>query len=301
VERKKHLTEETIAALVDGQLDEREAAEARDHLAACRSCTAAFSEAVRFRTLWLDDPHAFAPHESLVRAGRKVPSLTSSPAASRRRRQPLSIGWRPVGLALGMGLIALVFFLVTQPQFGLIGPNLDGASIACLTDAIVSAPTQGMVLPGAEQRPPAGTPAYRSGSPTDADLRSAVQTAETVYERGRQSADVAVWLVGGQICIGQLGKARIYVREARRRFPEEPRLALLEAIIAYRESDLDRAEHLLRAEMVRNPQDDLVRLNLGLLLSQRGRRGEATDLLQRIQNEALVPRAAALLESLDAR
>ena len=92
------------------------------------------------------------------------------------------------------------------------------------------------------------------------------QTLERIDVLGGAVAGVAFPAITGKPA-GQIGNARVYVTEARTRYPAEPCLATLAAIIAYRESDLGRAEALLREALRMDPQNLAASFNLGLLLA----------------------------------
>jgi putative zinc finger protein len=54
-----HIELSTLAQCADGTLPEIEARTVREHLAECRSCLAAYVDAVRYRAAWLADSDAF--------------------------------------------------------------------------------------------------------------------------------------------------------------------------------------------------------------------------------------------------
>ncbi|MCK4304406.1 MAG: hypothetical protein KAY24_09235 [Candidatus Eisenbacteria sp.] len=306
--REEHILEETLAALIDGQLGSEDEAKAREHLIVCRYCYAAYAEAVHHRTIELDDPNAFAPSPEMVTLGNAVPA--DRPAArDSQGRWGRESRWlptlpRPVALGLPVAAVALLAaFLMILPPPHDPGDDPLAGNIRCIQQLVIQASARGMILPGGETVSGDQTPVYRSGAAAgNGEPSSAVNALAEAYEQGNLSRLLAFWLVSGQVAQGQLGSARAYAREARKRFPNDTRLTILEAVIAYRESDLPRAERLLRDVLDQDQSNAVALFNLGLLLSERGRRGEAAQLLRSAEQQApktsLGKRAAAALERL---
>src|SRR5262249_10505830 len=59
VSEGNHIDLPVLAQCAEGALPEDAARSVRDHLAECRSCLAAYVDAVRYRAAWLADPQAF--------------------------------------------------------------------------------------------------------------------------------------------------------------------------------------------------------------------------------------------------
>src|SRR5262245_23071624 len=111
----RHPREEDLAALADGRLGAGEAEPLRRHLAACRSCLAAYSDAVRYRAGWLTSPRAFEPSRGLVDRGMDVARNAGAArgAASVRVGPGGRVGWRSVALAGGaLALVALGWYVL---------------------------------------------------------------------------------------------------------------------------------------------------------------------------------------------
>jgi Flp pilus assembly protein TadD len=75
----------------------------------------------------------------------------------------------------------------------------------------------------------------------DESITSALSGLTAAYSR-HPNADVAHWLISGYLATGEVEKARLYIQDARLRFPEDSRFLVLDGIVAYRTNDLDRAE-----------------------------------------------------------
>jgi len=302
-----HLSDDILAALVEGGLRGEEQARAREHLARCRTCMAAYAEAARVQSIWLAEPEVFAPTDEIVRLGVAVGSSVAGAAQSRASRQvprhrQAPHGLRPVVLSLAgvaVGLTAVLLWL--RPGILAPGPPADRSVVALVERAAQRASAHGMVLPFGENFTVEDMAIYRAGgTEPDPALNEAIQTMIDSYERGEAPGRTACLLVTGQIAAGQLGNARAFVSEARRQHPDNACLATLEAIIAFRENDLDRAETLLRRIVEHDPGNVVATFNLGLLLIERGQAAEAAPLLRAAQeakpHSPLGSRAAALLE-----
>lgn len=294
---RKHLTVEELAALVDGGLDAAAADEAREHLAECRLCMTAYSEAVQYRSLWLEDAAAFAPSEDAMRLGRKVTDRERT--VPRHRRSPARL--RPVMVSLSAAAAGLaVILLISQPVFGPQSP-LDEATLAPLRQAIGQASASGLVIPAGDIISRDALPTYRAGiADADTELAEAIVRLSNAYDDGDRSPEITYWLAASRLATGQLGSARAYLSEARLRFPDDDRLTTLEAVIAYRESDLERAEQLLQGVVARDGGNFEAVFNLGVVLRDRGRADQARAMLERLPSDSpLSARAQAILAQMD--
>src|SRR6185369_11934492 len=91
-----HLSPEEIARLAEGQMPPESAEPLLLHLSRCRSCMAAYVEAVRYRAAWLAAPEAFKPPEELVAAGMRV----RFPPAPMGRTSTRAVRWIPAAVGL---------------------------------------------------------------------------------------------------------------------------------------------------------------------------------------------------------
>lgn len=158
----------------------------------------------------------------------------------------------------------------------------------------------GMIMPGCENFAPPSVPVYRGDVPGGGrELQQALEDAHEVYESPDATADLAGWIIAGELAAGQLGNARTLAGDARRRFPDNLRLAALEAVVAYRESNLDKADSILREILGSDSAHVIAHFNLGLLLCERGQRHEGHIHLERAKQLAagrpVARRAAAML------
>ncbi|MBP2681044.1 MAG: hypothetical protein H6Q78_907, partial [Candidatus Krumholzibacteriota bacterium] len=141
----------------------------------------------------------------------------------------------------------------------------------------------------------------------DDSLELALKDLQEKFLGGSRSPDVAYWLVAGYLSRGDVRTAAVYVSAARERFPDDPRLTVLDATVAYVRREFVRSETLLREVVRSQPPDPLAataQLDLALILRDRGKIDEARDLLRSVaERRAAGPvgdRARAVAASLDA-
>lgn len=286
-----HPDPESLAELAEGTL-ERDAARAlREHLAACRPCTAAYVDAVRYRAAWLARPELFA---RAPEAARRVLALRR---ARRRERWP-----HPgrVVAAVAAGLVIAFAAALTIELAGR-APMTHLALTPAVLAASERSSSLGLVLPGGERLADRPAPAYRAGFERPrADLEREVDGLVEHYERGDRSPAQAARVIEGLLAIDDLEAARAYAREALRNLPDDVTLLACAAVASYRSNDLAGAEQSLRRAQARAPGDPVVSLDLGLVLRARGSTRESAALLARAARGPSAPVAARAARELSA-
>jgi len=149
------------------------------------------------------------------------------------------------------------------------------------------------VLPGAENHADRVRVELRAGSTgssigLDQEVRRAVQD----YERGPRSAEVCARVVAGLLAHGEIDAARDYARESLERHPDAVPLLVFAADASYRANDLAGAETLLRQAARRAPHDPMVALDLGLVLKQLGKGDESRQRLVKAADGRSAPIAS---------
>ena len=270
-----HVELDLLGALADGTLPRDEAATVREHLAACRSCTAAYADAVRYRLAWLADSKAFGldrEYQDLV------PSLDEAEQALRPQKRG---GSHPIWRHSAAAALIVATILIVVRLWPRESP-LTFALPPAVREATERASVRGLVLPGAELGAVLSYPEMRSGSPgVSLKLQREVQDLVHVYERGPRSARSCAQVVAGLLATGETDAANAYAREGLREHPRSVVLLVYAADTRYRANDLDAAEALLRRATAQAPGDPLVALDLALVLKQTGRVDEARVLLVR--------------------
>ncbi|HET6348172.1 MAG TPA: hypothetical protein VFH88_03720, partial [Candidatus Krumholzibacteria bacterium] len=254
-----HLTDDQLAALVDESLADSERAFLIEHLRSCQTCHAAYRDTVRYRAILEADSSVFRAPDAMVELARAV----ARPARPHRRSHRWT--WLEPRLAAGLSAAAVILTVgvvwYTHRQ-----PAPSSLWLPTLKQVAATASADGsIVLPGVEGVVAATSPEHRTGFvQPDATIETALSGLTNAY-RQRPNADVANWLISGYLATGELEKGRLYIQDARLRFPDDTRFLVLDAIVAYRTSDLDRAENLLRTALDTNPRDGAALLNLALV------------------------------------
>jgi tetratricopeptide (TPR) repeat protein len=274
-----HLSEETLAILAEqgarGSGDER----SLQHLARCRSCLAAYADAVRYRTAWLAAPELFAPS-----------GVSSAPNVSVKSRVRRAGPWAAAAallLAVGLGAPLLHRAKAPVQPAGPIAALLENASA---TD---------LVYLGGERGAASRPLRYRAGG-EDRAADSAIEALRQRYEANaaRSLSDLYA-LAAALTAAGRTDLAHDYVQEGRALAPEHPGFLLLAAVLANRERDPQRADQLMREARALAPDDATLMLDHAILLQESGSSGEAAALLQQVirraPGSALASRAERLL------
>lgn len=300
-----HLDERQIAALAEGRLDASEAGSLRAHLVGCRSCMAAYVDAVRYRAAWLAAPQAFEPSRDMVEAGvahyRRASSGPPVPGRPRRLGARFTVG-RLVLTGVTLTLLAAVIVAIHPlDRWSSTGLRLPAEVRA----ALESASARGLVLPGGERGANLRGPVLRSGTDfAKRDVEAEVQRELERYERGDHGPAGTYALCAGLIVLGRIDVAHDYLDEGLRRHPRDARLMILRADLAYRENDLPLAARHLRRALELQRDDPLASLDLGVVLAESGARDEAIERFEvavRRGSPPIASRARHELEALRGR
>ena len=291
-----HLTDAQLAGLADESLGDSERSFLVEHLRTCEDCHAAYRDTIRYRAIMLADSSVFRAPDSILDLARRVAK------PSRPERTAPRLRWFEPRLAAGLCAAAVVvtagvvWYTHRQPaSFAQWLPTLKQAAASASADGSI-------VLPGVEETVAATSAEHRTGFvQADESINSALSGLTEAY-RQHPNADVVHWLISGYLATGDVEKARIYVQDARLRFPEDSRFLVLDGIVAYRNDDLDRAENLLREALNANPHDGAALLNLALVQYENGQVDSARRTLQMVRSEfagsPLEIRASTLMSDL---
>jgi len=291
-----HLTDAQLAALVDESLGDSERSFLVEHLRTCEDCHAAYRDTVRYRAIMMADSTVFRAPDSILDLARRVAK------PSRPERTAPRLRWFEPRLAAGLCAAAVVVTAgvvwYTHRQ-----PASSSQWLPTLKQAAASASAEGsIVLPGVEEVVAATSAEHRTGFvQADESITSALSGLTEAYGE-HPNADIAHWLISGYLATGEVEKARLYIQDARLRFPEDSRFLVLDGIVAYRTNDLDRAENLLREALNANPRDGAALLNLALVQYENGQVDSARRTLQMVRTEfagsPLEIRASTLMSDL---
>jgi hypothetical protein len=278
-----HLSDETLAVLAErgahGPHDER----SLQHLARCRSCLAAYADAVRYRTAWLAAPELF-----LVPGARVVTPRRAAPAWTPRRLAPVLAA---AGLLIVVGIGAPLMNRRGAPAPAADGPIATLLERASATD---------LVYPGGERGAAEQPLRYREAGLEDRATADAIDELRRRYEAdgARHLADLYS-LSAALTAAGRTDLAHDYVQEGRALAPEHTGFLLLAAVLAHRTGNVERADQLLRQARAIAPHDVTLMLDHAILLQQSGGGAEADALLRQVirraRGSALATRAERLL------
>ena len=322
MDSQDHVSEQDLASLAEGSLVAEREPVVRAHVARCRRCLAAYAEAARYRVFLLDRPEGVRASDAMIALGATVEGRETEPGPEPSAPPDPGRAWvhppgpadrvrkvqpprrRALAGALGLaaaGVAVLAFALLPRGSTRL--PGLGDADGEALRSAAVRVSGGEMMLPGVEHDLGGELATGRSLMPSDSQqLESTISVLARQLHEDRLTKEGAYWLGVAYLAAGRSDAARKTTDASRARFPGDARLATLDAVIAYHESDFARAEEGLRRALAASPQDALGLFNLGFLLCETGRTAEARPLLEKARDSAASPavveRAEAILRRL---
>jgi len=267
----RHLRPEELARIATGGLPDYARASAVRHLAECPRCFAVYSEFVRTRLDPSLEPNRGVEDE-WVRLGLEVgaPAAPAAPVRP-RRHAPELVTALAVLVTLGLGVVAFRIWVVDLLRV----PRATRAAIA----AVVRENSANLLF-GADLLPePNGLRGNAPQSPNPL-----VQELLRQVKDHPDDPNPAYWLIAAKLAAGELLVADLFLGDALRDFPDDPRFENLAAIAAYARDDPDGATaHLRRA--LRNDRTGVAKYNLIRVLNQRGDARAADSLFAELRRE----------------
>ncbi|HMB69520.1 MAG TPA: zf-HC2 domain-containing protein [bacterium] len=252
-----HPALEELAALADGAVQGAEAERLELHLSRCPRCLEAWAEAASVRAESVASPEAYAPDPEAVKKGITLVAGPPAHAPAPRPRAVRRVAGR-AAFALGVLVVLVVGGKWSWEQVQwrrTIGPVREAMAIA-------SAPGS-LWYPEAGGRASSPAATVRSGGgELPVRLESSVDALFAAYREDAGSPELAYWLAAGLTVSGETNTARTILDAARLTSPGDVRLGVLDAILAYRESRLARAEEILSALAAEHPDQASVVHNL---------------------------------------
>jgi tetratricopeptide (TPR) repeat protein len=296
-----HLTDEQLAALADDSMSEADRALLIEHVRSCNPCHDSYLDTIRYRAILLADASVFRAPDEFVRRAKGIarPGVRGHERVERRPRRWFA---PPVLAAASAATIAVAAVVMWQSGVR-IGGNRYQPYFSPLQQAAASASAEGsIVLPGTEDAAAVTSPLHRSGFvQADETIESALSQLKRAY-RDDANPEVAQWLISGYLATGELEEARLFAEDARLRFSDDARFLVLDAIVAYRSEEFDRAERLLQAALDAEPNNGAALLNLALVQYETGRAESARRTLEMVRSQfpgsPLEARAEALISDL---
>lgn len=294
----EHLSDARLAVLAAGN---RAHSRELSHLASCRRCAAVHAELVRLRAEDMVAPREAS--EEILRAGlefvdeRLGQPLTSTAARGHRPRLSRRIVQTLVP-SLALAALLLVMVLRSSSEAPLVSMELpEAVRVALIEDS-----SHGMVHPFVLDAAAFDAPVLRGAGAQPESMDQALGGLLLARHGNPSSAAANAALVAAFQAADQLANASAYLNAALEKHPQDEPLRELELIQFYLEGDFVRAEQGLRARMAVAPGDALGRLNLAILLRERGSPEDlaeasrlATELVVELGESALGRRARKLL------
>lgn len=283
---------EDIAAFIDNSLGEIETVRIRAHLATCEECLEAYEHAVRMllpehgASLSGVNPDALNRGKRIAEEHLRNPNL--GPAAKRSRWTRMGKGGR-VAVAATIVTLFAAGVLWLRPGTPPTGVDPAGAgTLKAVHSALRLASERGsVVFPGVESSFVPGKAPLRSGPvAVSTELEKSLLVLTTRAHEGRLDEEGANALIGGFIATGQFDNAHTYLAKALKRFPNDSRLVMLGALLAYYESRLGEARDALSRVVANHPDNILAAFNLAVVLSEMGSDDEARKQFERVIAQA---------------
>lgn len=301
-----HLTDEQLAALADASMSEPDRALLLEHVRACNACHDSYLDTIRYRAILLADASVFRAPDDAIRLARSIAKPSRSPGDHEgvERRPRVRSRWFAPPLLAGAAVAVVAVAAITIWNLGdRNGGNRYDPYFSPLRQAAASASAEGsIVLPGTESAAGVTSSLHRSGFvAADETIASALAQLKRVY-REDANPEVAQWLISGYLATGELEQARLFAEDARLRFSDDARFLVLDAIVAYRSEEFDRAERLLQTAIDAEPQNGAALLNLALVQYETGRVESARVTLEMVRSQfagsPLEARAQTLISDL---
>jgi len=290
-----HVSSEEIARLAEGGLPPEGAESLLPHLARCRSCMAAYVEAVRYRAAWLADRHAFDPRDELREIGRQVAGST----VSSRPRTPRRLLMATAPVAAGVLVVLLLWQGPWRRSLGTVElPRSIATALARQTHL-----ADGLFLPGAESVRAHPAEILRGGEPNTNGFERLADSLGAEFRRAtpRASRARAGYRYAAVLFItGRPQSANEVLDEV---LAQEPGDCACQSLAA--ELDLatspERAERHLREAVAHGCRDPLTRMNLAIVQRSLGDASSAARTFQRLagRKDAIGERARAELSRRD--
>jgi len=285
-----HVAPEDIARLAEGASPPEHAEPMLAHFSRCRSCMAAYAEAVRYRAAWLAERKAFEPPgDVLARARDAVRHATPA-----RRRWPRR--WlRLAPTAAAVALLVVLVVRLAQPPGDTLEP-LPPAVAQALAEHTHLA--RRLFIPGAETirlrparvlRGPAGDVFEKPFSDRFLDSLNAVYRHS---REGRSREHAGYRFASALLAQGSVPEARELVEDLLRADPKDCACHSLAAELEYSRGPERAERHLLEA-VAAGCHDDVTRINLAIVQLARGDTADARRTFEDLANreDALGDRA----------
>jgi hypothetical protein len=255
---EEHVAPEDIARLAEGGVPPDQAEPMLAHFSQCRSCMAAYTEAVRYRAAWLAKREAFEPPGNVLARARDA----VRPAPANRNRWPRQL-WRlaPVAAAVAL-MVVLVVRLGRPPETAPESlPPAVAQELAAHRDQ-----TRGLFVPGAETVRGTTTRVFRGETDHGTPI-GLVDSLQGVFESapaGSAHVRSGFRYASALLADGHREAALDVVTDLVKLAPRDCACRSLAAALEYPRSREGAQEHL-RTALEAGCRDDVTRINLAIV------------------------------------
>jgi hypothetical protein len=281
-----HVAPEDIARLAEGGSPPEQAEPMLAHFSRCRSCMAAYAEAVRYRAAWLAERKAFEPPgDVLARARGAVRHAT--PARRQWPRRLLRLAPTAAAVAL---MVVLVVRLGRPP--GTTRESLPPPVAQALAKRTLAG---GLFVPGTEAVHVDASDTLRGSADqtVTSNLEDSLLKVYTQAQAGPSRERAGYCFASALTVRGRERDALELVGELLKDDPRNCACMSLAAHLEYQRSRLDRAERQLSTAVAAGCRDDVTRINLAIVQQALGDTAEARRTFVELANrvDALGERA----------
>ncbi|MHC4216327.1 MAG: tetratricopeptide repeat protein, partial [Planctomycetota bacterium] len=265
--------------LVEGSLGEPERTRAYEHLQICPKCFEDFKDTAIGLGIWTMERDYFGEHPKLVSAGLKI---AGDGAAKRHRASGdftpniNKLRWIAIAACTALIILMAVWIPGRMNRQGMIPAEEMEAIEAILAVAEMASSSAEIVFPGTEASFDPNLPPYRSAIEYNYHLlSSALIILEERNKKNPGRRDDLFWLATGFLSTSQPDDAKRYINIAREKYPNDPEIAVLNALALHLEGKSEEAERLLRDVHSNNPEQAVAHFNLCVILLELEKTEEA--------------------------
>ena len=284
----QHVEYEEIARLAEGRVSPEQAEPMLAHFSQCRSCMAAYTEAVRYRAAWLAKREAFEPPRDMLERGRAV--LSGAP--HHRPALPRRVFQVAAPVAAVLLVLVIIGRLGRQPTEA--GQGLPPPVAQALAKRTLEG---GLFVPGTEAVRVDAPDTLRSSPDLTVlvtkDLEDSLHAVYTQARAGRPRERAGFCFASALTARGSEREALEVVQRLLKDDPRNCACMSLAANLEYGRSQLDLAERHLSTALAAGCRDDVTQMNLGIVKLTRGDTAEARGIFERFEHrdDALGERA----------
>lgn len=279
-----HCTETQLARLAEADASVHDEID-WNHFSRCPQCLAAYAEALEHCVDRAAGKTGFPVPDDLLEAGLRT-GWQPEVAAAGSTVSPRRAGRLTVPALLSTAAVLLVVLIAPQ----ILRQRADEAPApmhAVLVQAILADAARslqdGLLLDGFTTVPSTEPMLVRGVTPSSADLSPDLESLERRVEAGEADDDEVYWYLCGKLLEGRIFQVQAVLSGLAPSRTRAPRIQLVEAAVAYRQSRLDDAEAILQGILAAHPDHATALFDLAQIAAERGRPAKAAEALKRVR------------------